>query len=96
VFQLTVAWLIDALIVPAVPGDKLHCKVMPCTIGGTEYWELAVSITTLVAPEIGPGGLGAPLTTKGLVWALLWLMVNRLMSIPHSSMVIKFVFIYQS
>jgi len=37
VFQLTVAWLTDALMVPAVPGDKDQFKVMPCTIAGTEY-----------------------------------------------------------
>jgi hypothetical protein len=92
VFQLTVAWLIDALIDPAVPGDKLQCKVMPGTIAGTEYCEVAVGIITLVGPETGPGGLGAPETTNGLIWALVSVMVKRLMSILHSSSIVKFVF----
>jgi len=85
--------LIEALIDPAVPGDNDQFKVMPCTIAGTEYWELTVGITTLVGPEIGPGGFGAPLTTKGPTWALVSVMPNRLMSILHSSSMIKFVFI---
>ena len=93
VLQFTVAWLIDALIVPAVFGDKLQCKVMPDTIGGTEYWELAVGIITLAGPETGPGGLGAPATTNCLPWAFVSLTVNRLISTLHSSSMIKFVFI---
>ena len=70
-FHLTVAWLIEALIEPAVLGDKDQCKVIPGTIGGTEYAELAVGITMLVGPEIGPGDGGAPPETVGLTWALI-------------------------